>query len=115
MIVGAHAVVFSKDPEADRVFFRDLLHLDHVDVGGGWLIFGLPPSEVAFHPSDRNDHHELYLMVDDVHAFITEMARRDVECGDVHTEPWGHLTQLALPGGGRIGVYEPLHERPEAG
>ena len=75
-IAGAHTVIFSTDPEADRAFFRDVLRLPHVDVGDGWLIFGLPPSEVAVHPSDRNDLHLFYLICDGVWAFVAEMQGR---------------------------------------
>jgi catechol 2,3-dioxygenase-like lactoylglutathione lyase family enzyme len=112
MIIGAHSIIYSKDPEADRAFFRDVLGFANVDVGGGWLIFGLPPSEVAVHPSEENDVHELYLMCDDVEAFVKEMAQRGVACSAVHDERWGLLTQVTLPGGGRLGVYEPRHARP---
>jgi len=80
MIIGAHSIVYSKRPEDDRAFLRDVLKFSSVDVGEGWLIFGLPPSEVAVHPSDENDVHELYLMCDDVQAFIAEMARHDLAC-----------------------------------
>ena len=79
MLTGAHAIIYSTDPEADRVFLRDVLALSHVDVGGGWLIFSLPPAEVAVHPSTRNDLHELYFMCDDVNAFITSMKKRNKE------------------------------------
>ena len=111
MIIGAHVVIFSTDPDADRAFLRDVLELTNVDAGGGWLIFGLPPTEVAVHPSDKNDVHELYLMCDDVAAFIAEMLDRGIACGPVHEQPWGLLTLLTLPGGGRLGVYQPRHER----
>ncbi|MDM7917325.1 MAG: VOC family protein [Candidatus Eisenbacteria bacterium] len=114
MIIGAHVVLYSKDPDADRAFFRDALGLVHVDVGEGWLIFALPPSEVAVHPSERNDLHELYLMVEDVKAFIATMQARGVACGEVQERGWGLLTQITLPGGGKLGVYEPRHARPEA-
>ena len=113
--VGDHSINFSTNPEADRAFFKNLLRLDHVDVCGGWLIVSLPPSGVAFHPSDENDHHELYLMVDDVRPFIAKMNRHAVACSAVQTEPWGHLTHVALPGGARVRVYEALHERPGQG
>ncbi len=112
MIIGAHSVIYSKDPEADRVFLRDVLELPNVDVGGGWLIFGLPPAEVAVHPSDENDLNEFYLMCDDVDGFIADMKKRRVKCGPVHLQPWGRLTQVSLPGGGKLGVYEPRHARP---
>ena len=114
MISGAHAIVYSKDPEKDREFLRDILRLPNIDVGGGWLIFGLPPSEVAVHPADENGRHELYFLVDDVRAFIAEMRRRDIACSAIHQERWGRITEVTLPGGGKIGVYEPLHARPPA-
>ena len=112
MIIGAHSVVYSKNAEADRAFFRDVLQLESVDVGGGWLIFGLPPSELAVHPSDKNDVHEFYLMCDDVNAFIDHMKTRGVACSEVHNERWGMLTKVTLPGGGKLGVYQPRHARP---
>ena len=112
MIVGAHAIIYTKDAEADRGFLRDVIGLSGVDVGGGWLIFALPPSEVALHPSDRNDVHELYLMCDDVDAFIGEMSAKNVRCSTIKEERWGRLTEVALPGGGKVGVYQPLHARP---
>jgi hypothetical protein len=86
--------------------------LPNVDAGGGWLIFGLPPAEVAVHPADRNDKHEFYLMCDDVQAFVDEMKERDIACAPVHDEGWGLLTQVTLPGGGHLGVYQPRHARP---
>jgi hypothetical protein len=113
MIIGAHSIIYSKDPEADRAFLRDVLQLPNVDVGGGWLIFGLPPAEVAVHPSDRNDLHELYLMCDDVDAFVAEMKKHAIGCGPVQDEGWGRRTQLTLPGGGKLGVYQARHARPE--
>ena len=112
MITGAHSIIYSKDADADRAFLRDIVGFPNVDVGGGWLIFALPPSEVAFHPSEKNDMHELFLLCDDVNDFIAQMRGKGVECSDVHEEPWGLLTKVTLPGGGKIGVYEPLHERP---
>jgi len=114
MITGAHSIIYSKNPDADRAFFRDILQLTKVDVGEGWLIFGLPPSEVAVHPSDENDEHEFYLMCDDVKAFIAEMKTKNIACGEVQDMGWGVLTQLTLPGGGKLGVYQPRHARPES-
>ena len=113
MITGAHSIIYSKNAEADRTFLRDVVGLTNVDVGGGWLIFGLPPAEVAVHPSDDNDHHEFYLMCDDVAAFVAEMEKRKVVCGAVQDMRWGLLTQVTLPGGGRVGVYQPRHPRPK--
>lgn len=114
MIVGAHTIIYSADAEADRVFLRDVLRLPSVDVGDGWLIFGLPPAEVAVHPGDENDVHEFFLMCADVKAFIAEMKKHGVACGPVQSQGWGLLTQLTLPGGGKVGVYEPRHARPMA-
>lgn len=113
MIIGAHSILYSKDPEADRAFLRDVLELPSVDVGEGWLIFGLPPAEVAVHPSRKNDVHEFFLMCDDVKAFRARMKRRRVPCTPVQSLGWGLLTQLTLPGGGKLGVYEPRHARPK--
>jgi hypothetical protein len=112
MIVGAHSIIYSKKPEADRGFLRDVLKLPHVDVGDGWLIFGLPPAEVAVHPSDENDVHEFYLMCADVDGFVAEMSERGTSCSSVQTMGWGRLTQVKLPGGGKLGVYQPRHARP---
>lgn len=112
MIVGAHSIIYSKSPVADRAFFRDALGLPGVDVGEGWLIFGLPPAEVAVHPSSENDVHELYLMCDDVKGFVGGMKKRGIECGPVMDRGWGLLTEVKLPGGGKLGVYQPRHARP---
>ena len=112
MLTGAHAIIYSAAAEADRAFFRDVLKLENVDVGGGWLIFALPPAEVAVHPAQHNDRHELYLMCADVAAFVAEMKKRGIACSAVKDEGWGLLTQLTLPGGGKIGVYQPRHPRP---
>lgn len=114
MITGAHSIVYSTNPDADRAFFRDVLKLTNVDVGGGWLIFGLPPSEVAVHPAEENDHHELYLMCDDVEAFVAAMRAHQIACAPVKDQGWGLLTSLTLPGGGKLGVYQPRHARPPA-
>ncbi len=111
-IIGAHAIVYSKDADADRAFLRDVLRLPNVDVGDGWLVFALPPSEVAVHPSERNDVHELYLMVEDVGAFVAGLAKRGVACTPTRDLGWGVLAQVTLPGGSRLGVYEPRHARP---
>jgi hypothetical protein len=112
MITGAHSVIFSPNPEADRAFLRDLLKLPNVDVGGGWLIFGLPPAEVAVHPSEQNDVHEFYLMCRDIQAFVSAMAAENIACEPVQDQGWGLLTQLTLQGGGKLGVYQPRHARP---
>ena len=114
MIIGAHSIIYSTNPSADRAFLRDVLRMPNVDVGEGWLIFGLPPSEVAVHPSSKNDLHEFYLMCDDVNAFVADMKTRGITCEPVQGMGWGQLTQVRLPGGGKLGVYEPRHARPRA-
>jgi catechol 2,3-dioxygenase-like lactoylglutathione lyase family enzyme len=113
MITGAHVIIYSTNPDADRAFLRDVFTLTNVDVGGGWLIFGLPPAEVAVHPSDRNNVHELYFMCDDIEAFVSDMQRQHIACGPVKDQGWGLLAQVELPGGGKLGVYQPRHARPE--
>jgi catechol 2,3-dioxygenase-like lactoylglutathione lyase family enzyme len=114
MIVGAHSIIYSKDAEADRAFLRDVLKLHGVDAGGGWLIFGLPPAEVAVHPGRKNDVHEFYLMCDDVSSFVGDMKKQGVACEAVQDRGWGLITQVRLPGGGKLGVYQPRHARPKA-
>jgi catechol 2,3-dioxygenase-like lactoylglutathione lyase family enzyme len=112
MITGAHTILYSTDADADRAFLRDVLGLPSVDAGSGWLIFGVPPSEVAVHPAEKNDAHELYFLCDDVEAFIVAMREKDVDCTPSHDAGWGILTRLTLPGGGKLGVYQPRHARP---
>ena len=112
MLIGAHAIIYSKQPDLDRGFFRDVLNPPNVDVGGGWLIFGMPPAEIAVHPAERGDTHEIYLMCDDIRSFVDEMTRRSIPCEPVQDDGWGLLTYLTFPGGGKLGVYEPRHARP---
>ena len=112
MITGAHAILYSTDPDADRAFLRDVLRLPNVDVGGGWLIFALPPSEVAVHPADENGRHELHFLVDDLRSFISAMRKRNVHTSRISAQRWGRITEVTLPSGGKIGVYEPRHARP---
>ncbi len=112
MINGAHSIIYSQNPEADRAFLRDVLRLKNVDVGHGWLIFGLPPSELAVHPGEKNDIHEFYLMCDDIQSFVAEMESHKIACTAISDQRWGLLTQITLPGGGKLGVYEPRHPRP---
>ena len=109
MINGSHVVVFTKDAEADRLFFRDVLKMSAVDAGGGWFIFALPPAEVACHPSESNNRHELYLMCDDLAYTVKELKDLGVACGGIEEEIWGTLTKIQLPGGGTIGLYQPKH------
>ncbi len=111
-ITGAHTIIFSTKPEQDRAFLRDVLHLPSVDVGDGWLIFGLPPAEMAVHPYKRNNVHQLYLMCDDIEKFILEMKQHGIASDEVVVAEWGHLTHVTLPGGGKLGVYQPLQGRP---
>jgi len=112
MINGAHSIIYSKDAEADRAFLRDVLKLTNVDVGHGWLIFGLPPAEIAVHPSEENDKQEFYFIVEDIEIFISAMKDHNIVCDPIKDEGWGLLTNLALPGGGKLGVYQPKHARP---
>ena len=109
MIIGAHVIVYSKNAEADRAFFQDILGFKSVDAGHGWLIFALPPAEAAFHPDEKNDRHELYFMCDDLKAEMSALKKKGVACSDVHNERWGSITKIRLPGGGRIGLYQPKH------
>src|SRR5262249_14011824 len=114
MIIGAHSIIYSTKPDADRAFLKDILKFTHVDVGEGWLIFGLPPAEVAVHPSEENNLHEFYLMCDNIEDFVTEMTKHAIACAPVQNQGWGLLTQLELPSGGKLGVYQPRHARPKA-
>jgi hypothetical protein len=114
MLSGAHVVIYSSNADADRAFLRDVLRLSNVDAGGGWLIFSLPPSEVAIHPDSSGGRHELYLMTDDIRQLIGSMRAQGVACDDPQTQPWGILTNIVLPGGGKLGVYQPRHARPAA-
>lgn len=112
MISGVHNIIYSKNAEADKAFFRDVLKLTNVDVGHGWLIFKLPTSELAIHPSEGSEHHEIYLMCDDINLFVQQMTEHKIVCSDIINQGWGQLVELTLPGGGKLGVYEPRHARP---
>ena len=109
MISGAHIIVYSKDAEADRAFFRDVLGFASVDAGHGWLIFALPPAEAAFHPAEDNDRHELYFMCEDLEAEMKILAKQGVACSAIQQERWGSITKIMLPGGGEVGLYQPKH------
>lgn len=109
MISGAHVIVYSEDAEADRAFFRDVLGFASVDASHGWLIFALPPAELAVHPAEDNNRHELYFLCDDLKAEIAALAEKGVRCSEVHEERWGSITRIQLPGGGKIGLYQPKH------
>jgi hypothetical protein len=113
MINGAHVIIYSKNAEEDRKFMNDVIGLPSVDAGDGWLIFGLPSSEVAIHPHSKNDEHELYFMCEDVEKLVAQMKKKNIECGPVQNQGWGLLTQVTLPGGGKLGIYQPRHERPK--
>ena len=110
MILGSHVIVYSRDAEADRAFFAEVLGQPHVDAGGGWLIFKAPPAELAVHPSDGPTGHELYFMCDDLEATMSELRTKGVNFTRAASEErWGRLTSFRLPGGGEVGLYEPLH------
>src|SRR5438477_11185137 len=109
MINGAHTIIYSQNAEADRAFFRDILGFPAVDAGHGWLIFALPPAEIAFHPASENGRHEIYLMCDDVAAAIQRLEKHRVNFDPVTNMGWGLLTHLSLPGGGKLGLYQPRH------
>ena len=109
MIFGAHVIVYSKDAAADRAFFRDVLGFSSVDAGHGWLIFALPPAEVAVHPADENERHELYFMCDDLKAEIAALGEKGVRCSEVQEARWGSIAKIRLPGGGEVGLYQPKH------
>lgn len=112
MINGGHVIIYSKDAERDRDFFKNILKFGSVDVGHGWLIFKLPPAEVAVHPSDDNDLHEFYLMCDDLEAEMARLKKAGVSCEPPETLGWGIRTAIHLPGGGRLGLYQARHARP---
>ncbi len=114
MVTGAHAIIYSRKPEDDRAFLSDVLGLPHVDAGEGWLVFGLPPAELAIHPSKENDLHEFYFICADIGKFVAAMEKKKIRCGPVEEMSWGILTRVTLPGGGSLGVYEARHARPKA-
>jgi catechol 2,3-dioxygenase-like lactoylglutathione lyase family enzyme len=112
MITGAHAVIFSPDAEALRAWFRDVLELPSVDAGGGWLIFALPPAEVAAHPTEGAGGHELYLMCDDIEATVAQLREKGVELSEITDQGFGRMTRIATPDGQSLGLYEPRHPIP---
>ena len=118
MIIGAHTLFYSKDPEADRAFLRDVLGLKAIDIGHGWMIFTMPPSEAAVHPADDDDgggsDHSMmtshvYFMCDDIEKTLAELAKKSVRCATPKNERWGIVTTIPLPSGGEVGLYQPLH------
>jgi predicted enzyme related to lactoylglutathione lyase len=113
VINGVHAVVFSPQAEKVRAFFADVLGLSSVDAGGGWLIFALPPAELAVHPADGDTRPELYLMCDDIQATLAELRDKGVEVArDITDQGWGRLAAIRLPDGGELPIYEPRHPSP---
>ena len=109
MLTGAHIVVYSKDAEADRAFFKDTLGFRWVDAGHHWLIFAVPAAEVAFHPHDQNNRHEMFFTCDDIDAQVAALQKKGVQVDKISEEQWGTRTTISLPGGGAIGLYEPKH------
>jgi catechol 2,3-dioxygenase-like lactoylglutathione lyase family enzyme len=115
VITGAHAVMFSRDADGLRAFLRDVLGFSGVDAGGGWLIFALPPAELAAHPSETGGRHEIYLMCDDVVATVAELEAKGVQfTRPVSDEGFGLMTAMRVPGGDELGLYEPRHASPLA-
>ena len=113
MITGLHAIVFSPEAEKVRAFFSDVLDLPSVDAGGGWLIFAMPPAELAVHPADGDSRHELYLMCDDIHATLAELRAKGVRVArDVADQGWGLLAAISLPDGSELPIYQPRHPSP---
>jgi catechol 2,3-dioxygenase-like lactoylglutathione lyase family enzyme len=109
MIFGAHVIIYSKDATADRAFMRDILGFASVDAGHGWLIFALPPAEVAVHPAEDSDRNELYFMCDDLKAEILALDVKGVRCSETQEARWGSITKIRLPGGSEVGLYQPRH------
>jgi predicted enzyme related to lactoylglutathione lyase len=113
VITGMHAIVFSAQAEKVRAFFADVLGLPSADAGEGWLIFALPPAELAVHPADGDSHHELYLMCDDIHATLAELSGKGAEVArDVTDQGWGLLAAIRLPDGSEFPIYQPRHPSP---
>jgi catechol 2,3-dioxygenase-like lactoylglutathione lyase family enzyme len=109
MIFGAHVIIYSKDATADRAFLRDILGFASVDAGHGWLIFALPPAEVAVHPAEDGDRNELYFMCNDLKAEILALGAKGVRCSETQEARWGSITKIRLPGGSEVGLYQPRH------
>lgn len=108
-IIGVHALLYSKQDAATRAFFRDILGFTSVDAGHGWLIFAAPPMELAIHPAGEHEYHELYLMCDDIESTIAELKQKGVVAGAIQERPWGRATQIPLPSGAELGLYQPRH------
>ena len=112
LVSGAHVMIFTRDEDADRAFLRDVLEIPCIDSGGGWLIFKLPPAELGVHGGEANDVHQLYFMCDDLDATMATLASSGAPCSEPLAASWGRATSVPLPGGGKIGLYEPRHARP---
>jgi catechol 2,3-dioxygenase-like lactoylglutathione lyase family enzyme len=113
LINAVHSILFARDADAARAFFKDVLELDSVDAGGGWLIFALPPAELAIHPADGEPRHELYLMTDDLEATLAKLRERGVSiASEPSDQGWGVLAAVEVPGFGPVGLYEPRHPVP---
>jgi catechol 2,3-dioxygenase-like lactoylglutathione lyase family enzyme len=112
MIFGAHVTLYSRDAEADRAFFQEILGFSSVDAGHGWLIFALPPAELAVHPAEDSVAHELYFMCSDLQAEMSALIAKGVECSEVEEARWGSVAKLRLPGGSQVGLYQPRHPSP---
>jgi catechol 2,3-dioxygenase-like lactoylglutathione lyase family enzyme len=108
-IIGMHALIYSKKAEATRQFFRDVLGFPAVDAGSGWLIFGAPPTELAIHAAEDDEYHELYLMCDDIDATVADLRGKGLTIRSIQERPWGRVTQVPLPSGEELGIYEPRH------
>src|SRR5215468_8905511 len=108
-IIGMHALMYSKKAEETRAFLRDVLGFRAVDAGHGWLIFAAPPAELAVHPADGEEYHELYLMCDDIDATVAELRSKGISTREISEQRWGRVTQIVLPSGDELGLYEPRH------
>ena len=108
-IIGMHALIYSKKADETRAFLRDVLGFQAVDAGRGWLIFAAPPAEIAVHPADGEEYHELYLMCDDVDVTVAELKAKGVQTREILDQGWGRVTQIVLPSGDELGLYEPRH------
>lgn len=114
MIIGAHIMIQSRDHKADEAFLKDVMKFSSVEADKGFFIYGLPPAELAMHESDKNDSHEIFLMCDDIEAFAADMGKRGIDCTQPANRGWGTMAQVTLPGGGKLGIYQPHHKRPKA-
>jgi len=108
-IIGMHALMYSKKAEETRAFLRDVLGFRAVDAGHGWLIFAAPPAELAVHPAEGEEYHELYLMCDDIDATVAELRSKGISTREISEQRWGRVTQIVLPSGDELGLYEPRH------